>query len=139
MTRERADEIVRKVIYARLSVMPKMKDSEDAFQVGRMVGQIQRQLEVELSLEVDKEEYEVVNLGNGLFEKRYKVESEDKKMKTYGDIYNEFRDKFPLVEVEDYRPAVEMHVPQLSKGIPNAIIVWLKDGTKVIYIAESEE
>jgi len=66
-------------------------------------------------------------------------ESEDKKKKTYGDIYDEFCDKFPLAEVEDYRPAVEMHVPQLSKGIPNAIIVWLKDGTKVIYIAESEE
>ena len=77
MTQERADEIVRRVIYARLNVMPKMKDSEDAFHVGRMIGQMQRQLEIELSLEVDKE-YEVVNLGNGLFEKRYKAESEYK-------------------------------------------------------------
>ena len=77
MTQERADEIVRKVIYARLNVMPKMKDSEDAFHVGRMVGQMQRQLEIELSLEVDKnEEYEVVNLGNGVFEKRYIERSE---------------------------------------------------------------
>lgn len=57
----------------------------------------------------------------------------------YEDTYNEFCDKFPLAEVEDYRPAVELYVPQLSKGIPNAIIVWLKDGTKVIYIPESEE
>ena len=55
MTQERADEIVRKVIYARLNVMPKMKDSEDAFHVGRMIGQMQRQLEIELSLEVDKQ------------------------------------------------------------------------------------
>lgn len=77
MTKERADEIVRRVIYARLNVMPKMKYSEDAFHVGRMIGQMQRQLEIELSLEVDKE-YEVVNLGNGLFEKRYKAKSEDK-------------------------------------------------------------
>jgi hypothetical protein len=77
MTQQRADEIVRSVIYARLNVMPKMKDSEDAFHVGRMIGQMQRQLEIELSLEVDKK-YEVVNLGNGVFEKRHKAESEDK-------------------------------------------------------------
>ena len=57
---------------------------------------------------------------------------------TYGDIYDEFCDKFSLAEVEDFRPATEFYVPQLSKSIPNAIIVWLKDGTKVIYIAESE-
>ena len=59
MTQERADEIVRKVIYARLNVMPKMKDSEDAFHVGRMVGQMQRQLEIELALEVAKAKSEV--------------------------------------------------------------------------------
>jgi hypothetical protein len=55
MTQERADEIVRKVIYARLNVMPPMKDSEEAFHVGRMIGQMQRQLEIELSLEVKAE------------------------------------------------------------------------------------
>ena len=54
MTQERADEIVRKVIYARLNMMPEMKDNEDAFQVGRMIGMMQRQLEIELSLEIDK-------------------------------------------------------------------------------------
>jgi hypothetical protein len=78
MTQQRADEIVRSVIYARLNVMPKMKDSEDAFHVGRMIGQMQRQLEIELSLEVDKEEeYEVVNLGNGLFKKRIRKKSDE--------------------------------------------------------------
>ena len=77
MTQERADEIVRKVIYARLNVIPKMTNSEEAFHIGRMIGQMQRQLEIELSLEVDKnEEYELVNLGNGVFEKLYKAESE---------------------------------------------------------------
>ena len=60
-------------------------------------------------------------------------------MKTYGDIYNKFCSKFPLAEVWDYRPAVEMYIPQLSKPIPNAIIVWLKDGSRVIYISDSEE
>jgi len=59
MTQKRADEIVRKVIYARLNVMPELKDSKEAFDVGRMIGQMQRQLENELFLEVNKnEEYE---------------------------------------------------------------------------------
>lgn len=61
MTQERVDEIVRKVIYARLNVLPKMKDSEEAFHVGRMVGQMQRQLEIELAQEVDRAEREVSN------------------------------------------------------------------------------
>lgn len=58
MTEERACEIVRKVIYARLNVMPKMENSDEAFNVGRMVGQMQRQLEIELSLEVEPRESE---------------------------------------------------------------------------------
>ena len=58
MTQERADEIVRKVIYARLNVMPKMENSKDAFHVGRMIGQMQRQLEIELSLEIEPQESE---------------------------------------------------------------------------------
>lgn len=66
------------------------------------------------------------------------VEEGEKEM-TWGDLYNEFCKKFPDADVEDYRPAVEVYIPQLAKGIPNAIIVWLKDGSKVIYIAESEE
>ena len=58
MTQQRADEIVRKVIYARLNAMPKMENSEDAFHIGRMIGQMQRQLEIELSLEVEPQESE---------------------------------------------------------------------------------
>lgn len=61
------------------------------------------------------------------------------KAKTYGDIYEEFCKKFPNADVEDYRPADPMYMPQLLRGIPSAIIVWLKDGSKVIYAAESEE
>ena len=70
--------------------------------------------------------------------KRYKAESEGKGMKTYEDIYNEFCNKFPNVEVEDYRPADPMYIPQLLRGIPYAILVWLKDGSKVVYMSESE-
>lgn len=54
---------------------------------------------------------------------------------TYKEIYEEFCNKFPNAEIEDYRPAVSMFIPQLTSGIPNAIIVWLKDGSKVVYIA----
>ena len=55
MTRQRADEILRKVIYSVISNPPDMKNSDDAFYVGRMLGMIQRQLEIELSQEVDAE------------------------------------------------------------------------------------
>lgn len=58
MTQERADEIVRKVIYARLTVMPELNNSVEAFNVGRMIGQMQRQLEIELALEVEPQESE---------------------------------------------------------------------------------
>lgn len=54
MTQDRADEIIRKVIYANLSTISKMNDSIDAFNVGRMIGQMHRQLEFELSMEVKK-------------------------------------------------------------------------------------
>ena len=59
MTRERADEIVRKVIYIQLNYMPyDTIDNVSAFHVGRMLGQMQRQLEIELSLEVESQESE---------------------------------------------------------------------------------
>lgn len=58
---------------------------------------------------------------------------------TYGEIYKEFCNKFPNIEIEDYRPADPMFIPQLSRGIQNGIIVWLKDGSKVVYIAAMEE
>lgn len=57
---------------------------------------------------------------------------------TYEEIYEEFCNKFPNAEIEDYRPADPMFIPQLLRGIPNAIIVWFKDKSKVVYIAESE-
>lgn len=75
MTQERANEIVRKVIYARLNVMPKMENSEDAFHVGRMIGQMQRQLEIELSLEVEPQESSL-EIATQIIDK-YKAESED--------------------------------------------------------------
>lgn len=69
--------------------------------------------------------------------KPYKEEKEDKM--TYGMIYDEFCKKFPNAGVDDYRPAFPLYLPRLVKPIPNAIIVWLKDGSKMVYIEESEE
>ena len=55
---------------------------------------------------------------------------------TYGQIYDEFREKFPNMDVENYRPADPMYIPQLLRGIPYTIIVWLKDGSRIIYTSE---
>lgn len=64
---------------------------------------------------------------------------QDRKM-TYGEIYNEALWRLCLdhEEVEDYRPASKLFIPELERDIPNAIIIWLKDGSKVIYIERSE-
>ena len=64
---------------------------------------------------------------------------EEKREMTYGEIYDEFCKKFPNAEVSDFRPAIPTFLPSLAKSIPYAIVVWLKDGSKVVYIAESEE
>ncbi len=59
---------------------------------------------------------------------------------TYGDIIKEFKEKFLTnVEVEDYRPASPLFVEGLTHNIPCAIVVWLKDKSKLIYISNSEE
>lgn len=55
MTKERADEIVRKVMYRYIDMMEKPRDNIDAFHTGRIMGMMQRQLEIELAKEVEKE------------------------------------------------------------------------------------
>ena len=56
---------------------------------------------------------------------------------TFGDIYKEFLNKCNCPEqIMDYRPCVEMFdVP----FIPNAILIWFKDGSKEIYISKEAE
>ena len=51
---------------------------------------------------------------------------------TYGEIEKEFEGKIKNADdIEDFRPCVKMHgVPT----IPGAIVVWFKDGSKMIYI-----
>lgn len=53
---------------------------------------------------------------------------------TYGEIFEEFLSKCNCVnDIEDYRPCYEMY------GVPTinyAIVVWLKDKSKIIYISD---
>ena len=54
-------------------------------------------------------------------------------MPTYGDIYKQFLEStnIDLALVENYRPCCELFgVPNIS----NAIVVWLNNGNKIIYI-----
>ena len=62
----------------------------------------------------------------------------NKKVITYGDIYNQFLDstKTDVTTVEDWRPC---YPPYYDTCIDMAIIVWLKDKSQLIYIYKKEE
>lgn len=56
-------------------------------------------------------------------------------MMTYSEIYNKFlkSTKIDRDLISDYRPCIPLFAPT---EIDNAIIVWLKDGSRIIYIGE---
>lgn len=54
---------------------------------------------------------------------------------TWGDLYKQFRKKFPKLKVEDYRPFVEGLLPTRRPGI----IVWLENGDVLVYIPKPEK
>jgi hypothetical protein len=61
--------------------------------------------------------------------------TEAEKDMTYGDVYKEFCKKIGISKkmISDYRPCVDFYgVP----FIPYAIVVWLKIGGTIIYVAE---
>ncbi len=58
MTEERADEIITNVIYKSLNTLPKMRDNMDAFYVGKLIGLMERQLEIELGKEIEEDDDE---------------------------------------------------------------------------------
>ena len=37
-------------------------------------------------------------------------------------------------DIEDYRPAAELYIEQVTGTIPDAIIIWLKSGEQIVYI-----
>ena len=56
MNQQRADEIIRKVFYANFRIFPTGYSGGDKdFHIGRMVGEMQKTLEIELAKEVEKE------------------------------------------------------------------------------------
>ncbi|MCF8018138.1 MAG: hypothetical protein K9L62_01945 [Vallitaleaceae bacterium] len=57
---------------------------------------------------------------------------------TYGDIEKRFIEvtNIDVSAIDDYRPYIELFdVPNIS----GAIIIWLKNGDKIIYVPKSEK
>lgn len=62
------------------------------------------------------------------------IKRDKENKKTYGDIFEEFLTETHIDRqvIEDYRPCYEMFdVPNIA----NAIVVWLGNGAKIIYIS----
>lgn len=53
----------------------------------------------------------------------------------YGMILREFKDKNPEIKIIDYRPCCELFG---FPNIDNAIVMWTKNGTKIVYKSEVE-
>ena len=63
------------------------------------------------------------------------------KTKTFGDIWNEFLTEFNINQydnnpIKDWRPCTEMYGVPFIQG---AIVVWLKNGSKIIYIPKEDK
>jgi hypothetical protein len=56
---------------------------------------------------------------------------------TYGEVYKSFKEETGIdgTLISDYRPCCKLHE---MPNIPNAIIVWLKSGHKIVYIMKNE-
>lgn len=56
--------------------------------------------------------------------------------KTWEEIFKEFKESVGNIEVSDYRPCGP---PYCGVYIPCSIIVWLKDGSTIIYMPKHKE
>ena len=56
---------------------------------------------------------------------------------TYEEVFNEAKEKFKDDVVSNYRPATPLHTGLCY--IPNAIIIWFKDGSKTIYYPKEKQ
>lgn len=55
---------------------------------------------------------------------------------TYNNLYEKALRELNLNvnEIDDYRPADPLYIPELKQLILAGIIIWMKNGTKIIYI-----
>ena len=62
---------------------------------------------------------------------------------TYRQIFTQFLDQTKIdgSTILDFRMADQLYVPEIApvNYIPNAIVVWLNNGSKLIYIAKEDE
>ena len=56
-------------------------------------------------------------------------------MKTYQEIFENALRKLNLSkqDVKDYRPASEIHMPEIKGGIEGAVIIWTNDGREILF------
>lgn len=55
---------------------------------------------------------------------------------TYEELYKKALRRLRIKDsdVQDYRPVCKLYIPEITKTMPNAIIIWFKTGEKIIFI-----
>ena len=56
-------------------------------------------------------------------------------MKTYQEIFENALRKLNLSkkDVKDYKPASEIHIPEIKGGIEGGVVIWTNDGREILF------
>ena len=54
---------------------------------------------------------------------------------TYAELLEIFRKEYPGIDISDFRPAVEMHIPKDRPGI----VIWTKQGDVIVFFPEKKK
>ena len=54
---------------------------------------------------------------------------------TYRDLLDIFKQRYPGIDVHDYRPAVKMHIPTHLPGI----VIWTEKGDVIVFFLQENE
>lgn len=62
-------------------------------------------------------------------------------MKTYQEIFENALRKLNLSkkDVKDYRPASEIHIPEIKGEIKGAVVIWTNDGREILFREKSSK